>query len=190
MAKAILERQQNKVSGGRDSGQSVAGAGSRVEPGQAEYVVSAGRPAASVVAQGAAGAWVLYRNQFLSSSAQAQISEIRKGASASNLIGMAEALRVPRERIYQLIGLSASTAKRKLARDETLDPPMTERLNRIGAIEKLAEDTLGDPVMASAWLQTSNLGLGNVTPLSLLDTEIGCREVSRVLNAIAYGGAA
>ena len=31
MAKAILERQQNKVSGGRDSGQSVAGAGSRVK---------------------------------------------------------------------------------------------------------------------------------------------------------------
>jgi uncharacterized protein (DUF2384 family) len=29
-----------------------------------------------------------------------------------------------------------------------------------------------------------------VAPLSLLDTEIGCREVSRVLNAIAYGGAA
>ena len=190
MAKAILEPQQNKVSGGRDSGQSVAGAGSRVEQVRAEYVVSAGRPAASLVAQGAAGAWVLYRNQFLSSSAQTQISEIRKGASASNLIGMAAALRVPRERIYQLIGLSASTAKRKLARDETLDPPMTERLNRIGAIEKLAEDTFGDPVMASAWLQTSNLGLGNVAPLSLLDTEIGCREVSRILNAIAYGGAA
>ena len=153
MAKAILERQQNKVSGGRDSGQSVAGAGSRAEQVQAEYVVSAGRPAAA-------------------------------------LVGIAEALRVPRERIYQLIGLSASTAKRKLARDETLDPPMTERLNRVGAIEKLAEDTFGDPVMASAWLQTSNLGLGNVVPLSLLDTEIGCREVSRVLNAIAYGGAA
>ena len=99
MAKAILERQQNKVSGRRDSVQSVARAGSRVEQVQAEYVVSAGRPAAALVAQGAAGAWVLYRNQFLSSSAQTQISEIRKGASASNLIGIAEALRVPRERI-------------------------------------------------------------------------------------------
>ena len=60
MAKAILEPQQNKVSGGRDSGQSVAGAGSRAEQVQAEYVVSAGRPAAALVAQGAAGAWVLY----------------------------------------------------------------------------------------------------------------------------------
>lgn len=138
----------------------------------------------------AAGAWLVYRDQFLNSSAQAQISEIRKGAPASNLIGAAEALRLPRERVYDLIGLSASTAKRKLAKDETLDPLMTERLTRIGAIEKLAEDTFGDPALASQWLQAANVGMGNVTPLSMLDTEIGCREVSRVLNAIAYGGAA
>lgn len=138
----------------------------------------------------AAGAWVAYRDQFLNSSAQAQISEIRKGAAARNLIGMAEALHVPRERVYELVGLSASTAKRKLAKDEMLDPLMTERLTRLGAIERLAEDTFGDALLASEWLQTVNLGLGNVTPLSMLDTEIGCREVSRVLNAIAYGGAA
>jgi len=67
---------------------------------------------------------------------------------------------------------------------------MTERLTRLGAIERLAEETFGDALLASEWLQTVNFGLGNVTPLSMLDTEIGCREVSRVLNAIAYGGAA
>lgn len=162
----------------------------RAEQAQANYAVTAAPPVASIVARGAAGAWVLYRDRFLSSPAQAQISEIRKGAPASNLIGAAEALRVPRERIYELVGLSSSTAKRKLTRDETLDPLTTERLIRIGAIEKLAEDTFGDSGLASAWLQADNLGLGNVTPLSMLDTEIGCREVSRVLNAIAYGGAA
>ena len=41
---------------------------------------------------------------------------------------------------------------------------MTERLNRIGAIERLAEETFGDADLASEWLQTSNLGLGNETP--------------------------
>lgn len=162
----------------------------RVEQAQAEYAVAASREPASIAPQGAAGAWLLYRDNFLDSPPQAQISEIRKGAPASSLVGMAEALRVPRERIYELVGLSSSTAKRKLSKDETLDPLMTERLTRIGAIEKLAEDTFGDAGLASAWLQTGNLGLGNATPLSMLDTEIGCREVSRILNAIAYGGAA
>jgi len=139
---------------------------------------------------GSAGEWVVYRNAFLMSPAQAQIDAIREGAPASNLIGVAEAMRVPREQVYGLVGLSASTAKRKLARDETLDPLVTERLTRIGAIEKLAEDTFGDPELASAWLQAPNLALGNLTPLSMLDTDIGCREISRILNAIAYGGAA
>ncbi len=137
-----------------------------------------------------AGAWVAYRDRYLNSSAQTQISEIRKGAPASNLVGAAEALRLPRERIYELVGLSASTAKRKLARGEALDPMSTERLTRLGAIEKLAEDTFCSTSLASEWLQTVNVGLGNVTPFSMLDTEIGCREVSRILNAIAYGGAA
>ena len=156
---------------------------SGVEQLRAAYVVP-------MPARLAAGAWLAYRDHFLNSSAQAQISEIRKGAPASNLVGAAEALQLPRERVYELVGLSASTAKRKLAKDEMLDPLMTERLTRLGAIERLAEDTFGDVLLASEWLQTLNLGLGNVTPLSMLDTEIGCREVSRVLHAIAYGGAA
>jgi putative toxin-antitoxin system antitoxin component (TIGR02293 family) len=92
--------------------------------------------------------------------------------------------------VYELVGLSPSTAKRKLAKDETLDARVTERLTRIGAVEKLAEDTFGDPALASEWLRTRNVGLGDEPPLSMLDTEIGCREVARILNAIAYGGGA
>lgn len=179
MAKALLGRIEN----GKSASLAATPASAGVEQMRAAYVVS-------TPPRAAAGAWLVYRDHFLNSSAQTQISEIRKGAPASNLVGAAEALRLPRERVYELVGLSASTAKRKLAKDETLDSLMTERLTRLGAIERLAEETFGDALLASEWLQTINLGLGNVTPLSMLDTEIGCREVSRVLNAIAYGGAA
>lgn len=167
----------------KQASQRVPGTPLKVEQGMAAYAV----PPPS---GGAAKAWVVYRNQFLNAPAEAQISEIRKGAPASNLAGAAEALRLPRERIYELVGLSAATAKRKLARNDTLDPLVTERLTRLGAIAKLAEDTFGDPAMAAQWLQAANAGLGNAAPLSMLDTEIGCREVARILNAIAYGGAA
>lgn len=188
MATSPIGRTQTGVP--QASSDSADTAPAKVEQTTAEYAVAAGRVPASIIPQGAAGAWLRYRDRFLDSSAQTQISEIRKGAPASNLIGVAEAMRVPRERVYHLIGLSSSTAKRKLARDEALDPLMTERLTRLGAIEKLAEETFGDADLASEWLQTSNLGLGNETPLSMLDTEIGCREVARILNAIAYGAAA
>ncbi len=138
----------------------------------------------------AAEKWVVKRNAYLRSSFQLRIAEINRGASARDLVGAAEVLQVPRERLYDLVGLSASTAKRKVAKNEKLDPHVTERLMQIGGVEKLAEDVFGDRDRASEWLKTSNISLGNVPPLSMLGTEIGRREVSRILNAIAYGGAA
>jgi putative toxin-antitoxin system antitoxin component (TIGR02293 family) len=73
---------------------------------------------------------------------------------------------------------------------ETLDPLVTERLARLAMIEKQAEDAFGDPEVARAWLRSENMGLGGCTPLSMLDTDIGSREVVTVLVAIAHGGAA
>lgn len=140
--------------------------------------------------ESAAEQWVVKRNAHLESSFHARIEEINRGASARVLIGAAEVLQVPRERLYDLVGLSSSTAKRKVANDEKLDPYVTERLMQIGGVEKLAEDVFGDRDRASEWLKTSNISLGNVAPLAMLGTEIGRREVSRILNAIAYGGAA
>ena len=65
---------------------------------------------------------------------------------------------------------------------------MTENLAQIAAIKKLAENVFNNPTLARKWLETNNLGLGNVSPLSLLETETGRREVARVLDAIARGG--
>lgn len=155
--------------------------------------LAAEQPAALYAIPGGArsgAAWRDYRDAFLGSPAALQIEAIRRGAPAGNLLGVAEALHLPRERVYELVGLSVSTAKRKVAANEVLDPLVTERLVRLGRIEQLAEETFGDPAQAAEWLQAVNVGLGGVAPLSLLDTEIGCREVSRVLHAIACGGVA
>ena len=140
--------------------------------------------------ESAAVTWLAKRDAYLRGTFRARIEEIERGASAIDLVGAAEILQVPRERLYELVGLPASTAKRKLANNENLDPYVTERLMQIGGVEKLAEDVFGNRDRASEWLKTSNISLGNVAPLSLLGTEIGRREVSRILNAIAYGGAA
>lgn len=71
-----------------------------------------------------------------------------------------------------------------------LDMAVTERLARLALIEEQAEETFGDKEMARNWLRGNNQGLGGCTPLSMLDTEFGTREVVKVLAAIAYGGAA
>jgi pimeloyl-ACP methyl ester carboxylesterase len=69
-------------------------------------------------------------------------------------------------------------------------PLVTERLARLALIEAEAEDAFGDPEVARAWLRTENIGLRGCTPLSMLDTDTGSREVAKILVAIAHGGAA
>lgn len=134
--------------------------------------------------------WTAFRDDFLESPTNEQIRTIRQGVGIANLVDFASSAQATQETVFHLVGISPSTAKRKIAKDEPLDAAATERLMRLGAIEKQAEDTFGERDLAHRWLRTNNQALNGVEPLSLLDTEIGCREVSRILNAIAYGGVA
>ncbi len=126
------------------------------------------------------------RDGFLKRPVADQIRVIRSGMPAKDLVVLADAMQVSRETVFRAVGLSLTTAKRKLNRDENLDPATTERLTRIYRTEKLAEDVFGDGDGARKWLTTESLGLEG-SPLSMLDTDLGAQEVSRVLYAIAYG---
>jgi putative toxin-antitoxin system antitoxin component (TIGR02293 family) len=45
----------------------------------------------------------------------------------------------------------------------------------------------GERAKASRWLHNPNRALGGVSPLSLLDTDLGTREVEQILGRIEYG---
>ena len=101
-------------------------AGKKQIPAAARLIAE--QPAALYAIPGGArsgSAWVDYRDAFLGSPAALQIEAISRGAPAGNLLGAAEALHLPRERVYELVGLSVSTAKRKVAANEVLDPLVT-----------------------------------------------------------------
>jgi uncharacterized protein (DUF2384 family) len=53
----------------------------------------------------------------------------------------------------------------------------------------VAEETFGGRDAGARWLKTPNLALGDATPLSMLDTELGALEVRRILSSIGHGGA-
>src|SRR6185369_15862916 len=103
------------------------------------------------------------------------------GLPADLLVNAAERFGVPRENLFRLVGLPFSTANRKIARSETLDPAVTERLVRLAVVDAQAEEVFADAALASRWLRSDNLALGGSPPLALLDTEIGAREVAKVL---------
>jgi putative toxin-antitoxin system antitoxin component (TIGR02293 family) len=75
-------------------------------------------------------------------------------------------------------------ARRKGGR---LEPQESERLMRLVRLVAQATDVLGTTKKAMDWLDSPNGALQGVTPLSLLDTDIGTQAAEAVLARIEYG---
>ena len=128
-----------------------------------------------------------WRTSVAQSNAGARIKLVRAGMPANVLVFASEYFDMPRAQFVKLMGMSPATAERKIKSRSLLGPIESERLERLAIIENQAEQVFGDAEKAKNWLTQKNLALGD-TPLSMLDTETGAREVRRVLGAIAYGG--
>jgi len=64
----------------------------------------------------------------------------------------------------------------------------SDRLFRLARIVALAHQALGGTELAARWLKRPNRALAGSAPVSLIDTELGARQVENVLGRIAYGG--
>lgn len=86
------------------------------------------------------------------------------------------------------LGVSGKTLQRigKEA-DARLTSAQSDRLFRLARIVGFAEEVFEDSARAHRWLKEPQRGLGNRTPLSLLGTEAGAREVEDLLGRIEFG---
>jgi putative toxin-antitoxin system antitoxin component (TIGR02293 family) len=87
----------------------------------------------------------------------------------------AAALHLPRRTIAR------RKKERKLQADES------DRLLRLARISALAASILGGEEKAAQWLRRANRALGNRTPLELMDSDIGTRQIEEVLGRIDHG---
>ncbi len=88
--------------------------------------------------------------------------------------------------LAQLLGVAPRTlARRKTS--QLLSPIESDRLYRVACITLQASDVLGSLEKARTWLHKENQALGGDSPVSLLDTEIGERQVEELLNRLNYG---
>jgi putative toxin-antitoxin system antitoxin component (TIGR02293 family) len=76
-------------------------------------------------------------------------------------------------------------ARRKHERQ--LSPVESDRLYRLAYVTHVASAVLGGVEVARKWLSRSNRSLGGAEPMSLLDTDIGCRQVEEALVRLNYG---
>lgn len=118
-----------------------------------------------------------------------RLSRIREGFEPYWLVATKSAFGLTMAMVAVIANVSPSTVERRLKSDEALDPVASERLDRLAQVAVLAEDVFEDREAASSWMTTSNDTLGGQTPLSLCETELGARQVRRVLHAIEWGGA-
>lgn len=121
------------------------------------------------------------------SAADAVIALVRAGMPARSLDRLAERLRVPIAEVQSILGLPPATAARKRAAKAALKPAISDRIVRIANIWTIASSVLESEEKASAWLQQPNRALGGNIPLRMLDTEMGAREVERVLHRLEFG---
>jgi putative toxin-antitoxin system antitoxin component (TIGR02293 family) len=96
------------------------------------------------------------------------------------------------KQMAQTVGISERTLNRRThdastQADKPLSPSESDRLFRLAHIIAQAEDVLGDLTEAQRWLKQPNPALEGHTPLEMIKTEPGARQVEQLLNRIDQG---
>jgi len=117
----------------------------------------------------------------------AQLTEtIREGLAYASLEALLAKLGIPRSEAAAALNLPERTLARR-RKEKRLHPDESDRVLRLARLFSLARTVLETEENASTWFSQPNRSLGNQTPLSLVDTEIGAREVEEALWRIAHG---
>lgn len=117
-----------------------------------------------------------------------RISSIMAGFDVSWAVAAKSAFRMSPMLVGRLLNLSLSTYERRKKDEKPLDSVASERLDRLASVAILAEEVFEDKEEAAQWLAAPNEALGGNSPVMLCETEIGAKQVRRVLNALEWGG--
>ena len=111
---------------------------------------------------------------------------LRGGLPFGALEAFVHTMGIPIATITKVLGVASRTlARRKDQR--VFNPVESDRLYRLARVAYRAIQTLGSHEKAEQWLERPNRALGGERPLSLLDTDIGARQVKAVLGRIDHG---
>jgi putative toxin-antitoxin system antitoxin component (TIGR02293 family) len=133
--------------------------------------------------------WYMARD-LATLSERERIIKILSGFESAWLGAVKSAFQLNAEKLALLANISTATLDRRLKSKSVLDKMVSERLDRLAQVAVMAEDVFEDESIAAQWMSSPNSALGGDTPLLLCDTEIGARQVRRVLHAIEWGNSA
>ncbi len=119
-----------------------------------------------------------------------RLKQIKEGFSAELVHAFRVTFALQERSIELLMNASTSTLERRRRENKKLDSVASERLDRIAAVCGLAEGVFESQEGAAQWMSKPNKALGESAPIMLCETEIGAKQVRRVLEALEWGGVA
>ena len=120
-------------------------------------------------------------------SAAAIIKQVERGLPFRSLESVASASGLTIEAIAEFVGLPARQLPRRRAA-RRLSPSESDRLVRVAAlVESAAALFEGDRDAACRWLNAPRRALDGQSPLSYARTELGAREVERLIGRLEHG---
>ncbi len=111
---------------------------------------------------------------------------IRQGLPSASVDAMVRITRIPRIELARALDIPERTLARR-KRQGILSSEESSKFVRLARVVERAGLVFADRENALNWLQSPNASLGGVTPLSLLDTEIGADSVMDTLGRIEHG---
>jgi len=146
-----------------------------------------------------------YKHEDFQAEEPAAIYGEKPGAKAGHAMGPGETVECVRaglpmvefEALQELLGLGAEELAGHLAisrstlvrrrKARRLDAQESDRLLRYARLYARAENVLGEAEAARGWLKQPARALGYESPLHFAETEVGAREVEKLLGRIEHG---
>lgn len=139
--------------------------------------------------EGIAAFWRFSSHRESLTDAQ-RLHQIKVGLPADLIQVVRLAFDLQDRQLETLLNASVSTLERRRREQKNLDPVASERLDRIATLSRLVVVIFETPVTATQWMSAPNKALGGTAPIMLCETEIGAKQVRRILQALEWGGAA
>ena len=114
------------------------------------------------------------------------IELVRRGLPARAIDAIAQAVQLTQAELSQTLAIPERTLIRR-KKEGTLSTDESAKLLRVARVMQRAVDVFDDRDGALDWLKTSNRSMRGVTPLSLLDTDLGAETVLDTLGRIEHG---
>lgn len=139
--------------------------------------------------EGIAAFWRFSSHRESLTDAQ-RLHQIKEGLPADLIQVVRLTFDLQDRHLETLLNASISTLERRRREQKNLDPVASERVDRIATLSRLAEAIFETQVTATQWMAAPNKTLGGTAPIMLCETEIGAKQVRRILQALEWGGAA